>query len=87
MRCIFFTVFFQVYIPSITAHQISRIGADFQSRVCGDGQQENLKKLKERAMIRDELLHRTHKYLGVVNTSLQHLQIQGLFYFMYYGLG
>lgn len=31
-------------------------------------------------MIRDELLNRTHKFLGVVNSTIHQLQLEGLLY-------
>uniref|UniRef100_A0A3B4UD57 Dynein axonemal heavy chain 10 n=1 Tax=Seriola dumerili TaxID=41447 RepID=A0A3B4UD57_SERDU len=77
------TVFPQVYIPLLTVHQMKVTGAGYQSRAIssqkktsGEGKEESSAKLSEQVMIRDELLNRTHKYLGVVNTTIQQFQIQ-----------
>ncbi|XP_022608125.1 dynein heavy chain 10, axonemal [Seriola dumerili] len=73
----------EVYIPLLTVHQMKVTGAGYQSRAIssqkktsGEGKEESSAKLSEQVMIRDELLNRTHKYLGVVNTTIQQFQIQ-----------
>lgn len=42
-------------------------------------EEEESVKLSEQFMVRDELLNMTYKFLGLINTTLQQLQIQGLF--------
>ncbi|XP_044053526.1 dynein axonemal heavy chain 10 isoform X1 [Siniperca chuatsi] len=72
----------QVYIPLLTAHQMKITGAGYQSgRVSPqeetrEGEAESPVKSSGQFPIRDELLNRTHKFLGLINTTLQHLQIQ-----------
>lgn len=73
-----------MYIPLLTAHQMKISGAGYQSRAVSpreessvEGEEETPVKSSGKFTIRDELLNRTHKYLGLVNTTLQHLQIQG----------
>ena len=77
----------QIYIPAITVHQIFDIWYGYQSEAAspqeetnGEADKESPVKSSELFTIRDELLNRTIKFLGLVNTTLQQLQIQGLFY-------
>ncbi|XP_042277329.1 dynein axonemal heavy chain 10 isoform X2 [Thunnus maccoyii] len=72
-----------IYIPAITVHQMRRTGAGYQSEAAspqeetnGEGDKESPAKSSEQFTIRDELLNRTIKFLGLVNTTLQQLQIQ-----------
>lgn len=75
---------FQVYLPMLMMHQMKVTGAGYQSQAASpqqnsvEGADKSPVKSTIRIPIRDELLNRTHKYLGLINTSLQHLQIQGL---------
>lgn len=62
----------QMHIPLLTAHQMEAAG-----REAGE---DGSAKSREQVTSRDELLHRTYKFLGVTNTTLQQLQILGLFY-------
>lgn len=54
-----------------------------QEETSGEGDKESQVKLSGQFTVRDELLNSTHKFLGLVNTTLQQLQIQGLFYYIY----
>ncbi|XP_037633762.1 dynein heavy chain 10, axonemal [Sebastes umbrosus] len=72
-----------VYIPLITAHQMKITGAGYESgaaspqeETSGEGEKESPAMSSGQLTIRDELLNRTYKYLGMVNTTLQHLKIQ-----------
>ncbi|XP_035496799.2 dynein axonemal heavy chain 10-like [Scophthalmus maximus] len=56
-----------MYIPLLTAHQMEAAG-----REAGE---DGSAKSREQVTSRDELLHRTYKFLGVTNTTLQQLQI------------
>ncbi|XP_031164939.2 dynein heavy chain 10, axonemal [Sander lucioperca] len=72
-----------VYIPLITAHQMKITGTGYESgavspqeETSGEGEEESPVKSSGQFTVRDELLNRMYKYLGMVNTTLQHLQIQ-----------
>ncbi|XP_024909460.1 dynein heavy chain 10, axonemal-like [Cynoglossus semilaevis] len=71
-----------VYLPMLMMHQMKVTGAGYQSQAASpqqnsvEGADKSPVKSTIRIPIRDELLNRTHKYLGLINTSLQHLQIQ-----------
>lgn len=60
----------------LSAHQMKMTGAGYQSGA--DGEKESPVKSGGQFSFRDELLNRMYKILGVVDTTLQHLQIQGL---------
>lgn len=49
----------------------------------GDGEEKSTVKSSGQFTIRNDLLNTTYKFLGMCNTTLQHLQIQGLFYQIY----
>lgn len=75
-----------MYIPLLTAHQMQKIGVGYQRRkvspqedTSGEGEEETPVKSSGQVTIRDELLNRMHKFLGMLNTTIQQLQIQGLF--------
>lgn len=51
-----------------------------QGETSGEGEKQSPGKSSGQFTVRDELLNRTYKFLGLINTTLQHLQIQGLFY-------
>lgn len=84
-----------MYIPLLTAHQMSSTGSGVQhkekppkDKISKDGEKKEKIKSKEdeslikssgKLILRDELLNRTHKFLGVVNSTLLRLQIEGLF--------
>lgn len=76
----------QAYIPLFTAQQMAATGTGShhkkspQEKISKDSIKERLKKPWEQVMIRDELLNRTHKFLGVVNSTIQQLQLEGLLY-------
>lgn len=62
-------------------------GAGYESRaVCppretsAEGEEESPGKSSGQLTIRDELLNRLYKYLGMIKKTIQHLQIQGLIY-------
>ena len=86
MNCV--SVSSQMYIPLLTGKRMEVTGAGSEAvpshkESSGEGEEDNLAKSSEQVMIRDELLNRTHKFLGLINTTLQHLQILGLFYLIY----
>lgn len=60
----------------LSAHQMKMTGAGYQSRA--DGEKESPVKSSGQFSFRDELLNRMYKILGVIDTTLQHLQIEGL---------
>lgn len=74
----------------LTAYQMKMTGAGYQSD--SESQQEKTgeegEEVEEESpakssgplVARDELLNRTYKFLGVINTTFQQLQIQGLLY-------
>lgn len=85
----FHAVSCQVYIPLFTAQRT-------KARAGNQNQEESpLKEISEEAedasqvnpsrpfMLRDDLLSRTHKFLGVVTSTLLKLQIAGLFCWIY----
>lgn len=49
-------------------------------------EKESPAKLSEQFMFRNELLNRTYKFLGQINTTIQQLQIQGLFALFFFNL-
>ncbi|KAK5620023.1 Dynein heavy chain 10, axonemal [Crenichthys baileyi] len=67
-----------MYIPLLTAHQMSNTGAGGQHKevssqeICKDGGEETSVKF----LLRDELLNRTHKFLAVVSATVVRLQIE-----------
>ncbi|XP_043967273.1 dynein axonemal heavy chain 10 [Gambusia affinis] len=81
-----------MYIPLLTAQQMSSTGSGVQQKEkppqdksSKDGEKKEKIKSKEeessvkssgKLMLRDELLNRTHKFLGVVNSTLLRLQIE-----------
>lgn len=75
-----------VYIPMLTANQMAVAGAGDQSeevshqeKMNGKSEADETKSLVKPSgqfIIRDELLNRTHKHLGLLNTTLQHLQLE-----------
>ncbi|KAK2837262.1 hypothetical protein Q5P01_014474 [Channa striata] len=69
-----------VFIPLLTAHQMKEIGGGYQSRAASPsnltGEEPSPPKSSEQFTVRDELLHRTYKFLGVLNTTIQHLEFQ-----------
>ncbi|KAM4746443.1 dynein axonemal heavy chain 10 [Anableps anableps] len=81
-----------MYMPLLTAHQMSNTGSsgqhkeDYsQEKISKDGEKGKKNKKKEeetsvkssgKFMLRDELLNRAHKFLGVVNATLLRLQIE-----------
>ncbi|KAL7391500.1 hypothetical protein ABVT39_010104 [Epinephelus coioides] len=70
-----------VYKPSLTA-QVGLTGAGYESRAASpqesseEGKKGSLVKSSGQIPIRDEFLNRTYKFLGMVNITLTHLQIQ-----------
>ncbi|KAK2902109.1 hypothetical protein Q8A73_011855 [Channa argus] len=69
-----------VFIPLLTAQQMKETDGGYQSRTASPtkvtGEDQSLPQLREQFAVRDELLHRTYKFLGVLNTTVQHLQFQ-----------
>lgn len=51
----------------------------------GEDKEESLPKSSKQFSVRDDLLNRTVKFLEVINTTLLHLKIQGLFYLIHQG--
>lgn len=80
----------------LTANQMAVAGAGDQSeevshqeKMNGKSESNGTKSLVKPSgqfIIRDELLNRTHKLLGLLNTTLQHLQLEGLFNYLNQGL-
>lgn len=77
----------QIYIPALTACQMRITGGGYQSKAVSTQEETSEESDKESPVkssgqftIRDELLNSTHKFLGLINRTLQQLQIQGLFY-------
>lgn len=77
----------QAYIPLFTAQHMAATGAGIhhkksspQEKITKDSKKERQKKPWGQVMIRDELLNRTHKFLGVVNSTIHQLQLEGLLY-------
>lgn len=72
-----------MYIPLLTVHQMNATGGGYQSEDVSPQEatieEESSVKLSEQFKVRDELLNMTYKFLGLINTTLQQLQIQGLF--------
>ncbi|XP_060895064.1 dynein axonemal heavy chain 10 [Labrus mixtus] len=75
--------FAHVYISLLTAHQMKITGAGYQSRTGSPhkelspaAEKESRVESSGQLTVRDELLNRAHKYLGLINTTLTHLQIQ-----------
>lgn len=54
-----------------------------QQEIKGEAEAKSSVKTSGQFVIRDELLNRIHKCLGLLNTSLQHLQLEGLINYMY----
>nr|XP_057927446.1 dynein axonemal heavy chain 10-like isoform X3 [Doryrhamphus excisus] len=70
-----------IYIPLITAHQMKKNNVSNQAEAASprdksSGGEETPTKPIERAPKRNELLNSTHKFLGVVNSTIQQLQAQ-----------
>nr|XP_057927697.1 dynein axonemal heavy chain 10-like isoform X1 [Doryrhamphus excisus] len=70
-----------IYIPLITAHQMKKTNAHNQAEAASpcdksSGRIETPTKPSDQAPIRNELLNSTHKFLGVVNSTIQQLKAQ-----------
>uniref|UniRef100_A0A7N8Y270 Dynein axonemal heavy chain 10 n=1 Tax=Mastacembelus armatus TaxID=205130 RepID=A0A7N8Y270_9TELE len=72
-----------VYIPLLSAQQMKVTGAGYQNGTVspqelttGQGKEGRVARLHELFTVRDELLNETHKFVGMVNATLQHLQIE-----------
>uniref|UniRef100_A0A3Q3B280 Dynein axonemal heavy chain 10 n=1 Tax=Kryptolebias marmoratus TaxID=37003 RepID=A0A3Q3B280_KRYMA len=72
-----------IYIPLFTAQQVAATGAgghhkeiSAQKKISQNGKKGSTTKPCGQFMVRDELLNRTHKFLAVVNSTLQQLQIE-----------
>ncbi|XP_062273833.1 dynein axonemal heavy chain 10 [Scomber scombrus] len=72
-----------IYIPALTACQMRITGGGYQSKAVstqeetsGESDKESPVKSSGQFTIRDELLNSTHKFLGLINRTLQQLQIQ-----------
>lgn len=73
------TVSRQVYMHLLSAQQMMT-GTGYQS-MADSPQEESSVKSNRQVTVRDELLNRACKFLGVINSTFQRkLQIQGLFY-------
>ncbi|XP_030593055.1 dynein heavy chain 10, axonemal isoform X2 [Archocentrus centrarchus] len=73
----------QVNIPMLTAHQMAVTGPGDQREELSPRQEMNREDeakssvlTNRQFLIRDELLNRSHKYLGLLNTTLQNLQFE-----------
>ncbi|XP_019718448.1 dynein heavy chain 10, axonemal-like [Hippocampus comes] len=70
-----------IYIPLMTAHQMKKIKVNYQTKEVSlheesKNEKESPTKPSDPAPIRNELLNSTHKFLGVVNTTIQQLKAQ-----------
>uniref|UniRef100_A0A3Q1G9E8 Dynein axonemal heavy chain 10 n=1 Tax=Acanthochromis polyacanthus TaxID=80966 RepID=A0A3Q1G9E8_9TELE len=72
-----------VCIPPLTAHQMTKAGGGYEKEeaspekeASGEDEEKTPVKPSGQFKIRDELLHRMHKFLGVINTTLQSHQIE-----------
>ncbi|XP_061762564.1 dynein axonemal heavy chain 10-like [Nerophis ophidion] len=70
-----------IYIPLITTHQMKKSNVSSQAEAGStddksSGGQETPTKKSEEAPVRNELLNSTHKFLGVVNRTIQQLKAQ-----------
>lgn len=68
----------------LSAHQMKMTGSGYQSEAVspqeetsGVGEEESSVKSSGQFTFRNEFLNRMYKFLGVIDTTLQHLQIQG----------
>ncbi|KAM9858629.1 dynein axonemal heavy chain 10 [Aulostomus maculatus] len=73
-----------VYIPWLSVHQLKAAvagphcgTASPQEGPSGEDDNKLLVMSSGQSTVRDELLNSAHKFLGLVNTTLQHLQTQG----------
>lgn len=69
----------QVEIPLLSAHQMKISGAGSKSGPVSPRDKTEKSPVNPKFLCRDEVLNRTYKFLGVIDATLQHLQIQGLF--------
>nr|XP_046243361.1 dynein axonemal heavy chain 10 [Scatophagus argus] len=67
----------------LAVHQMKMTGAGYQIetgspqvKTSGKGGEESPAKSSGRFMVRDDVLNRMYKFLGVINTAFQHLQTQ-----------
>ncbi|XP_061907301.1 dynein axonemal heavy chain 10-like isoform X1 [Entelurus aequoreus] len=70
-----------IYIPLITTHQMKKSNVSSQAEEGSthdksSSGQETPTKQSEKAPVRNELLNSTHKFLGVVNRTIQQLKAQ-----------
>lgn len=68
----------------MTAHQMKKMKVNYHAKEVSlheesKNEKEFPTKPSDPAPIRNELLNSTHKFLGVVNTTIQQLKAQGLF--------
>lgn len=82
LSTIFIFISCQVYIPLLTVHQMNATCGGYQSEHVSPHEavtdEESSVKLSEQFTVRDELLNMTYKFLGLINTTIQQLKIQGL---------
>ena len=66
----------------MTAERMRETGAGYERGEVGGGKGEegSLAKPSEQFTIRDDLLHRTYKFLGQLETTIQQTHIEGLIY-------
>lgn len=66
-------------IPLLSAHQMKISEAGSESGTVSPQDKTEKSPVNPKFICRDEVLNRTYKFLGVIDGTLQHLQIQGLF--------
>lgn len=76
----------QLEVPLLSAHQMKMTAAGHQrepdsplTEISGEAEVESPVKTDQEVTYRDELLNKMYKFMGVVDTTIQHLQIKGLF--------
>lgn len=81
----FYCFSYQLEVPLLSARQAKINGAGYQTgpdstttKKSGVLMKENDAKSGQEFTYRDELLNRIYKFMGVVETTLQDLQIQGV---------
>lgn len=81
----FYCFSYQLEVPLLSARQAKINGAGYQTgpdstttEKSGVFMKENDAKSGQEFTYRDELLNRIYKFMGVVETTLQDLQIQGV---------
>lgn len=78
----FHCFFYQLEVPLLSARQAKMNGACYQTRPDSTTTERNAEerdgKTAQEFTYRDELLNRIYKFMGVIEATLQDLQIQGV---------